>query len=325
MTIKTKSGYAFWRFWLVNLFVYLRHPRLCEKFHCEKGFFANVALPKTVEEKFLWRKIFDHNPLFTQVQDKLLVKAYARRILPDIGVAETRWVGTDLADAPKDLLEQPGVLKANHSCDTNVFLPEKTRSFQQLQELTKGWLARQYGKRKGEWAYRNIERKLFIEEMLENSDGRPLEEMKVHVAGGKTICATVIRHRYTEEMAVSLFRPDGSQNMTTASGRVSNTCMENLPEFAEGLRLAEQLGAGFDYIRVDLYVLDGVLYLGELTVYPLSGFNPFDDQEMLADWSRAWDLRQSWFLAQPQTGWRAWYAKALRTTLATGAGAEVLN
>ena len=77
---------------------------------------------------------------------------------------------------------------------------------------------------------------------------------------------------------------------------------------------AEQLAAQFDYIRCDLYDVDGEIYFSELTVYPLSGQGGGNsDARHLRN--LGWDLRKSWFLTEPQRGWRKAYSHALRVWL----------
>ncbi|MBU4480053.1 hypothetical protein KKG48_01245, partial [Patescibacteria group bacterium] len=39
------------------------------------------------------------------------------------------------------------------------------------------------------------------------------------------------------------------------------------------------LSKGFDYIRVDLYNLEGKIYFGELTFHPGSGFSKFTPEK----------------------------------------------
>jgi TupA-like ATPgrasp len=41
------------------------------------------------------------------------------------------------------------------------------------------------------------------------------------------------------------------------------------------LAIAAELGAGFDFIRVDLYDIDGEVFFGEVTPYPDSGLGRF--------------------------------------------------
>ena len=43
--------------------------------------------------------------------------------------------------------------------------------------------------------------------------------------------------------------------------------------------LATVLSEGFPFIRVDFYELNGIVYFGELTFYPTSGYGGFDPEE----------------------------------------------
>jgi len=40
--------------------------------------------------------------------------------------------------------------------------------------------------------------------------------------------------------------------------------------------LAEKLAEPFDYVRVDLYNLNGKIFIGELTHYPASGIGKYE-------------------------------------------------
>jgi hypothetical protein len=105
-----------------------------------------------------------------------------------------------------------------------------------------------------------------------------------------------------------------STTATTVSDHVDDS---PLPEFIdELLAVASRIGSHFDHMRVD-FLSDGTrFYLGELTVYhnagTVFGQGHLDD----APASRSWDLRNSWCMTVPQTGWRKHYAEALRRRIA---------
>ncbi|CAM3752254.1 hypothetical protein NOZE110980_13855 [Nocardioides zeicaulis] len=42
------------------------------------------------------------------------------------------------------------------------------------------------------------------------------------------------------------------------------------------LALAERLGQGTDFVRVDLYAVDGRIVFGELSSFPAGGDSPFE-------------------------------------------------
>ena len=47
------------------------------------------------------------------------------------------------------------------------------------------------------------------------------------------------------------------------------------PQLAEMIGVAEELARPFEFLRVDFYLVDGKLYIGELTNYPGAGFEKF--------------------------------------------------
>ena len=47
--------------------------------------------------------------------------------------------------------------------------------------------------------------------------------------------------------------------------------------------IASQLSAGFDFVRVDLYNIDGKIYFGEFTLTPMAGEFKFRPE--------SWDLK----------------------------------
>jgi hypothetical protein len=80
--------------------------------------------------------------------------------------------------------------------------------------------------------------------------------------------------------------------------------------FARMRRFAEKVSAPFDFVRCDLYELNGNVYFSEFAVYPQSGRTTASD-ELKNLRNALWDLRRTWFLTTPQTGWRRIYAAAL--------------
>ena len=79
---------------------------------------------------------------------------------------------------------------------------------------------------------------------------------------------------------------------------------------------ALRLAAPFDYVRVDLYEVDGRIWFSEMTFYPQAGYDHVDWREALQRIARHWDIRRSWFMTTPQRGWRARYQALLARALA---------
>ena len=289
------------------------HIKVIARFHRQAGRPLDFVLPSDSEEKFLWRSVFDRNPLFTVACDKLAARDFARTAEPELKVAPLRWSGTDLAAAPASTLAGDVVLKANSSCGMVVFVRNGKPSLAELTALGRRWLAYRYGQKWGEWGYNDARACLLVEEMLMR-DGRPVDhEYKFHVAGGITAYVTV-----------KLGTPGGETSFLTLDreGRAPSQSdgqpptFVPPPSFAAMRAMAERLGARFDFVRVDLYDLEGTTVFSELTVYPGGGVgNAGGRADLKRLRNQMWDLRRSWFLTTPQRGWRAAYAAALRRHL----------
>lgn len=279
----------------------------------------NIALPKSIVEKFLWRKIFDHNPLFADVSDKLAAKSYAKRLCPDIEIPEVLWTGTDSREISNALLTSDYILKANHGCRFNAFLPDANHTPDALHLRTKNWLARKFGGDMGEWAYGQINPALFIEKMIIGDNGQAPIEYKIHACKGKATWGYRVEQSPGHPDILTIFDRNGTIHAPTPSpdGPAKNHGHDiGLP--AGLIEMSETLSADFDAVRVDTYASGGKIHFGELTVYAASGYAQFGNAQLDQHWNQSWDLRNTWFLQTPQSGWKSDYAAALRQHLDRG-------
>ncbi len=301
---------------LINGLIYIRHPFLIREVRRHTGRLPNIAMPLSAAEKFLWRKMFDRNPLFQMICDKLAAKNYAAQRCPEVLIPEVLWAGKSFNAVPTDLLNGPAVLKTNHASGQVIFLHRKEADRTALEATVVQWLSKPYGQRNGEWGYRNIDRRLFVEKFICGQDGKPLEDFNVYVFGGTARYTQCLRNSYGPNPTTT--RYDRNGNEMEAHTRSPFVCesVDAPAQYPQIIAAAERLGAGFDHMRCDFYLCDGKIYFCEMTVYPIAGF-PLEAGAYGAIWRQAWDVRRSWFLTTPQTGWRGWYASWLRAQLDT--------
>ena len=57
------------------------------------------------------------------------------------------------------------------------------------------------------------------------------------------------------------------------------------------LELVEKLAKAFNYVRADLYNLNGKIYFGELTHYPVSGMIKFEPQSFDFELGKYWHIK----------------------------------
>lgn len=290
------------------------YPRVCGRTFRRSRTLPDPARPACYVDKFLWRKIFDHNPLFTTACDKLAAKRYALAMCPGLRTAKVLWTGNNPASIPEDVLAGNVVVKANHGSRWNIMIRDGRVDKLTLHSSASLWLKRQYGRSFGEWGYANALRCIFVEEML-LQNGQPVRsEYKFHVSGGKTAYIFVTRRSERGHDELCHLRPDGRPVQPPAGYGDTWVELEPPASLDRMRQFAETLASRFDHVRCDFYELDGEIFFSELTVYSLSG--QIGDNPGLTDLSNtAWDLRKAWFLTEPQTGWRRVYAKALRRWL----------
>jgi hypothetical protein len=304
-----------WIFALVWLWCIARHARLLLHFRRRIGRFPNSVYPGTVEEKFLWRKLFDHNPLFVTVTDKLQMKEYVHNVVPDLKQARLLWFGDDPRAIPDSLLRGNVAVKANNGSRQNVLIFNRGVDRAELEREVCKWLFAPYGQQKGEWAYRHVRKGVLIEELLLENGVPVCSEFKFHVGCGRTSYVyTKAKCGSGKTREIVLSRQGAAFAIDDVEG-MPLTDFELTKNFVRLREFAEVLAQPFDFIRCDLYDIDGEVYFSELTVYPSSGYGTVKNRKLNEQRNRDWDIRRSWFLSTPQKGWRRLYAEALLSKL----------
>ena len=252
----------------------LHFPNERKLFFTNHGYPLNLKNPRSFNEKLVWRKIYDRNPLFPRVTDKYLVREYVREKLgaqqADEVLIPILFYGNDPAAIPFDDLPDRFVIKPSHASGHIILVRDKHEIDRDAVIATcKEWLSDSYGYYRHEWAYQKLKPMILVEPLLLDEDNNVPREVKFHVFHGKCKRIVVIVGRYND-LKQSNFDENWNYIETEASYPMGPPLPRpaNLPEM---LRLAEKLAEDFDYIRVDQYDLRGHIYFSELTLYTNSG------------------------------------------------------
>ena len=304
---------------LLEVFLWIRHPKMVLYFIRRTGAYPNMFCPRTVNDKFLWRKLFDHDPRFVILSDKLACKDWVAARVPELNIAPVRWIGASAASIPPELLGKAVLLKANHGSATNLFLSENPFSEEKIDTTIHGWLTYDHGKEHREWAYAHIDRKVFIEDEIRPQTGE-LEEVKVFTHGRDAVRLHHIGDRFGNKWANTWdITADGELYISPEPDRiVPPNDAKPLPNTVDdAVSMARKLGAEFAQLRVD-FIFDGeAWWLGELTVYNEAGYVYLPSaNDANSRFSQAWDIRKSAFLNDLNlTGFRRFYASILKQYL----------
>ena len=305
----------------VFLWVLARYPReyrrLVRRQWRHDSVRINPVVPVTANEKYVWRKIFDHDPRFVTCSDKLATKDWVRSLGIDVDIPETRWEGTDPAAIPAPVLQGDVVIKSAHGNGTNVYVTDGVADGVDLIEGARAALEQDHGRRWNEWAYALVPRRLFVEERV--FPDRSFTDLKVYTYGEVIEQLVPIYNTpgAPRSAAVWAATEDGAFELSDIPAAVSDLIDDrplpaNLPRI---LAISRGIGRHFDHVRIDFMTDGTALYIGELTIYNLGGRAHFTGSRVDTPLNRSWDLRRSWFLTLPQPGWRGCYAAALRRAL----------
>ena len=244
------------------------------------GYFPDLENPKTFTEKLQWLKLYDHNPLYTRIVDKVTAKEYIKEILGEEYIIPTLHVWDNADDIDIDQLPDRFVLKCNHTGGGSVFIcHDKSKfDFETAKKKIKKQLKKNTFLSTREWPYKNVKRKVFCEQYMEDESGE-LRDYKFYCFNGKPEIMLIASNRFTSHNFDYFdmdFKPLGVDSVT---GGRAGTSFERPEAYDEMIAIASKLSQGFPHVRVDLYYTNHHIYFGELTFYDSSGFDDMNSEE----------------------------------------------
>ena len=250
------------------------------------GKWGNFRSPRTWREKMQWRILNDHRPLLAWTADKLAQKEFVRTVRvaaasEHIRIPETYWVGTDVRDLRKyaEGLPKRWVLKPNHSSGRVVLLDAAVEPVDWERLATRGDRWMQPDEETlvfGHWAYTEARPLLIAEERVGSGPLAP-DDLRITFFHG-LLTGGNWSHAYgTPNYRMSSYREDLTTRTDVGNpddvGVGVATPLDSVPQEVK-LRVIKEtaaIGAPFDAMRVDGYLVDETLWFGELTTYSNSG------------------------------------------------------
>lgn len=133
----------------------------------------NLKNPQTLNEKIQWKKIYDKRSFYTVCADKYLARDYIKSKIGKKYLIPLLYQTDKPEEIPFDMLPLPYIIKPNHcSGYFRVIRNRKDIDKKELIKECKRWLKIDYYKYGKEWPYKNIPRKIIIEKLLLNKEGK---------------------------------------------------------------------------------------------------------------------------------------------------------
>lgn len=244
------------------------------------GTTPNLKNPTTFQEKIQWLKLNNRIPSYRKYVDKIEVKDVVSQIIGEQYIIPTLAVWDSIDDINFDSLPQKFVIKNNHSASAAgvvIVKDKRTIDWQScLQQLRKDYNYDIYYNHR-EWVYKGINKRTFIEPLLETKDGSELNDYKFYCFNGEPKYCQVIGSRFTQE-TIDFFDMEWNHMPFYGLNPAARPAARPAA-YDEMIHIAAKLSKNIPFVRVDLYNVDGKIYFGEMTFYPGSGIGVFQPQE----------------------------------------------
>ena len=257
----------------------------------------NLENPKYFDEKVWWLKLNNRDPLLTKCSDKYAVRDYVKNCGYEDILTEQIDVLSDIRELDFSKYDCEVVAKCNHNSGGHIFYdPAEPMSNRVLKSAKKrlGYIFRHNAfVLSHEWNYKNIERKIVVEKVIRDQNGKLPLDYKFMCFDGKPkllfldIGVMENDRTYNHNYPRNIYDMDFNLLPVHETRPNSKEKIEKPKNFEKMIEIAEKLSEPFPFCRVDLYNVDGKVYFGEITFYHGGGCNKIDPEE--------WDLKMgSW-------------------------------
>ena len=267
----------------------------------------------TFEQKITRKMAFDKNPMLTIYADKVKVREFVSERVGSKYLTTSFGIYQSIRNLDRTSLPRNFVLKANHGSGgfvicwegaprgkkipkdisktfwAKILIHPDDIEWDDLIRLSDKWMTLNFSWERGrfpERAYKDIPPLLLVEELLLDVNGLP-NDYKFQMIDGKCVFIQVDVSRFGQHQR-NIYTKDWELiDAKTAYIQVSDF-LPSPPELSEMLKVAEELSKGIDFIRVDLYAINGRVIFGELTNYPAGGAFEIRPKSLSVELAKSW-------------------------------------
>ena len=241
------------------------------------GYIPDLNHPKTLNEYICASKISDDKLSYNIYTDKYEVRDYVRRTIGDSYLNKLLGIYRSFDEIDFANLPDAFALKATHGSSYNVLVPDKCLlDIGSAKRKFDRWLRVNFYYKDREKNYKNIEPRIMCDAFLRPADGQ-LEEYKLFCFNGKV---GFIQHNKQKDgrRYDNIF--DAEWKLLPVKYGYNGFPGDQKPDNGDELTaVAEKLAAPFEFVRVDLYNVDGRILFSELTFHSGGGLVPFKPRE----------------------------------------------
>ncbi|MBE6280824.1 MAG: glycosyl transferase [Bacteroides sp.] len=254
-------------------------------FRLKMGYWFDWNNPKSFSEKLQWLKLYNRNPLYSQLVDKYEVKNYVSKQIGQNYIISTLGVWDKPEYIDWDILPTKFVLKTTHGGGGVGVIVCKDKSLLDKQSAIlklKKAMKQDIFTALREWPYKNVKPRIIAEEFVEeteNNQNEDLQDYKFYCFGGEPKLMMISTGRSTGNLCFDYYDMDWNKVPLVWDKPNSNITHFCPSCFDEMKNLCRILSKDIPHVRCDFYVVNNKPLFGELTFFDSSGFSKFEDEK----------------------------------------------
>ena len=265
-----------------------KYAQWFHKLYTGKG--LNLKEPKYFDEKIWWLKLNNRDPLLTKCSDKHAVREYVKEKGLEHILIQQLGLYNDAKDIPFSEYNDEVIIKCTSGSGENYFFaPQKNNDIKMIVKRMNYTLKQNPYWYSREWNYKNIDRKITVEKIIRDKNGKLPTDYKFMCFNGEPKLLfldiglidenNVYNHNYPR----NIYDMDFNLMPFIETRENYKGVIEKPENWKQMVEIAKTLSEPFPFCRVDLYNVDGKVYFGEITFYHGGGCNDIQPEE--------WDLK----------------------------------
>lgn len=238
----------------------------------------NLENPKTYNEKLQWLKLYNRKDIYTTMVDKYDAKEFIKQVVGEEYVIPTYGVYESFDEIDFLKLPEKYIMKCTHDSGGLVICNGYINKKKAMKKINKS-LKKNYYISGREWPYKNVKPRIIIERLLENTDKQELIEYDFFCFNGEPKIVTVCHGDRNPDRFNDFYDINFNKLNLKCNYESSNKVFEKPKLYEEMINVAKKLCKEVPFLRVDLYLCDNKIYVGELTFFHWGGCGIFKPEE----------------------------------------------
>ena len=230
--------------------------------------------PKTFNEKLQWLKLYNRKDIYTKMVDKYEAKEIIKDKIGDGYVVPTYGIYNSFDEINFKELPHKYIMKCTHDSGGLVICKNDININKARKKIEKS-LKNNYYLSGREWPYKNVKPRIIVEELLENRNGDELIEYDFFCFNGEPQIIAICHGDRNPNRFNDFYDIDFNKLEFKCSYETSKNLFKKPKQFEKMVEIAKKLSNKIPFLRVDLYLCDEKIYVGEMTFFHWGGFGKF--------------------------------------------------